>query len=297
VSGNQEEDDYESRRLFVRNLSSVTTTASLKESFSKFGEIDNATVVFDKETRVSKLYGFVVFKFVESANRALLHADREIDGRVATISRAGDFTEDSKTFAKVKGYKPPSKSTKAVPNSGTGTGSNGNSGFPARGGSKPANVSKHILQDQDDVVFVPPAVLSTDHSMGGRMSVPMANYGYPHHQQFMLPVQMGANSVMGQSNSLYGMHQHSQVGNPNGGGASAMGGNGSNILGSMNGGAGSYMGYADVSNSSYFNSDAMSGGNANNGAMMLVMGYPDVNGLDTVQQSFSNSGSMKYGYR
>lgn len=48
-------------KLFVHNLSWTTNSLKLKQYFSKFGQVNNANVLFDRSTGLSRGYGFVVF--------------------------------------------------------------------------------------------------------------------------------------------------------------------------------------------------------------------------------------------
>lgn len=58
------------RQLFVRGLAPSVTTQDLTDFFSESYPIKVAVVVLDKETKVSKGYGFVTFVDVEDAQRA-----------------------------------------------------------------------------------------------------------------------------------------------------------------------------------------------------------------------------------
>lgn len=58
------------KQLFVRSLAPNVTTEDLTEYFSESYPIKHALVVFDKETKVSKGYGFVTFADAEDAQRA-----------------------------------------------------------------------------------------------------------------------------------------------------------------------------------------------------------------------------------
>eukprot|EP01065_Artemidia_motanka_P002699 TRINITY_DN1126_c2_g1_i2.p1 TRINITY_DN1126_c2_g1~~TRINITY_DN1126_c2_g1_i2.p1 ORF type:complete len:588 (+),score=238.46 TRINITY_DN1126_c2_g1_i2:86-1765(+) len=57
--------------LYVKNLDDTVTTATLRESFSEFGEIISARVMQDRDTKVSKGFGFVCFRDPEAANKAV----------------------------------------------------------------------------------------------------------------------------------------------------------------------------------------------------------------------------------
>ncbi|XP_014274830.1 SRA stem-loop-interacting RNA-binding protein, mitochondrial [Halyomorpha halys] len=48
-------------KLFVYNLPWTTNSAKLRNYFSKFGQLSSANVVFDKNTGLTRGYGFIVF--------------------------------------------------------------------------------------------------------------------------------------------------------------------------------------------------------------------------------------------
>ncbi|MCI13635.1 heterogeneous nuclear ribonucleoprotein A3-like, partial [Trifolium medium] len=80
--------DTTRRKLFVRGLSGETTTDTLSSIFSSYGELDEAIVIFDKNTGRSKGYGFVVFKHVDGAILALKEPSKKIDGRMTVTQLA-----------------------------------------------------------------------------------------------------------------------------------------------------------------------------------------------------------------
>eukprot|EP00486_Rosalina_sp_Unknown_P015643 CAMPEP_0201594972 /NCGR_PEP_ID=MMETSP0190_2-20130828/192120_1 /ASSEMBLY_ACC=CAM_ASM_000263 /TAXON_ID=37353 /ORGANISM="Rosalina sp." /LENGTH=647 /DNA_ID=CAMNT_0048054789 /DNA_START=657 /DNA_END=2600 /DNA_ORIENTATION=+ len=69
------------RRLFVHSLAWKTDDESLADVFREYGELQEAVVIRDKKTGKSKGYGFVTFKYSESAQQALAEPNKKIDGR------------------------------------------------------------------------------------------------------------------------------------------------------------------------------------------------------------------------
>eukprot|EP01062_Namystynia_karyoxenos_P063180 TRINITY_DN55_c0_g1_i6.p1 TRINITY_DN55_c0_g1~~TRINITY_DN55_c0_g1_i6.p1 ORF type:complete len:608 (+),score=244.25 TRINITY_DN55_c0_g1_i6:88-1824(+) len=64
--------------LYIKNLDDTVTTAMLRESFAEFGEIVSAKVMTDRETRISRGFGFVCFRDTEHANKAV----QSMNGRI-----------------------------------------------------------------------------------------------------------------------------------------------------------------------------------------------------------------------
>lgn len=61
----------EKNKLFVGNLDSRVKWFHLKEFFSQYGEVSYTKVVFDRETKRSRGFGFIVFANEEDAANAL----------------------------------------------------------------------------------------------------------------------------------------------------------------------------------------------------------------------------------
>ncbi|OQE91829.1 hypothetical protein PENNAL_c0008G00955 [Penicillium nalgiovense] len=81
------------RTLFVRSLPTSATTESLAEYFSQSYIIKHAVVVCDKETKVSKGFGFVTFADVEDAESALKELNgSKFDGKIIRV----DYAESRK---------------------------------------------------------------------------------------------------------------------------------------------------------------------------------------------------------
>ncbi|PON73815.1 Splicing factor-like protein [Trema orientale] len=76
------------RKLFVRGLGAETTSESLRSLFASYGDLDEAIVIFDKNTGKSKGYGFVTFKNADGALLALKEPSKKIDGRITVTQFA-----------------------------------------------------------------------------------------------------------------------------------------------------------------------------------------------------------------
>eukprot|EP00922_Rhytidocystis_sp_ex-Travisia-forbesii_P043351 GHVS01064676.1.p1 GENE.GHVS01064676.1~~GHVS01064676.1.p1 ORF type:complete len:374 (-),score=82.63 GHVS01064676.1:1824-2945(-) len=83
-----------SRRLMVRNIAFCTTNEALYSKFSTFGDIEDYTIVREKDTNKSKGFGFVTFKRAESV-QAALNLSVLVDGRQLAVKLAADPVEDA----------------------------------------------------------------------------------------------------------------------------------------------------------------------------------------------------------
>lgn len=73
-------------KLFIGGLAGSVTSESMREFFSQFGKVVDATVMLDRETGRSKGFGFVSF---EGANvePILGFGNLEIDGKLVSLIR------------------------------------------------------------------------------------------------------------------------------------------------------------------------------------------------------------------
>lgn len=78
-----------SRKIFVGGLKWGVDSDVLRREFERFGEIEEATVVRDRETGRSKGFGFVTFVDENCAQQAISEMNgKEIDGRVVKVDFA-----------------------------------------------------------------------------------------------------------------------------------------------------------------------------------------------------------------
>ena len=85
-----------SKKLYVGNLAFSIDSDKLKEIFSEFGEIEEATVIIDKFSKRSKGFGFVTFTNDEEADKAISEMnDKEIEGRQIKVNEARPMEERS----------------------------------------------------------------------------------------------------------------------------------------------------------------------------------------------------------
>ncbi len=82
--------------IFVSNLSFDTTDEDLKDFFEEFGKVDSSKIVFDRETRRSRGFGFVEMPDEDEARKAIKSLDGgSVDGRPLKVSEAKPREERS----------------------------------------------------------------------------------------------------------------------------------------------------------------------------------------------------------
>jgi len=81
-------------KVYAGNLPWSISDERLKEIFSQFGEIEEATVIKDKFSGRSKGFGFVTFSDDAAANKAISEMnDKEVDGRKIKVNEAKPMEE------------------------------------------------------------------------------------------------------------------------------------------------------------------------------------------------------------
>uniref|UniRef100_A0A0D6QWL2 RRM domain-containing protein n=2 Tax=Araucaria cunninghamii TaxID=56994 RepID=A0A0D6QWL2_ARACU len=93
------------RKIFVRGLGWDTSSEALKSVFSQYGELEECTVIMDKGTGKSKGYGFVTFKHMEGAKRALKEPSKKIDSRMTACQMASTGPAPQQPTSEVTGRK------------------------------------------------------------------------------------------------------------------------------------------------------------------------------------------------
>ncbi|KAL5717242.1 hypothetical protein ACHQM5_010284 [Ranunculus cassubicifolius] len=80
--------DPSQRKLFVHGLGWETTSETLREFYSQYGELEECNVVTDKISGKSKGYGFLCFKHRRSAQKALKEPQKKIESRLTACQLA-----------------------------------------------------------------------------------------------------------------------------------------------------------------------------------------------------------------
>jgi RNA recognition motif-containing protein len=77
------------KKLFVGSLAWATDSSGLQAAFSRFGEIEEAIVISDRETGRSRGFGFVTFVDESSVVEAISEMNgSELDGRPVVVNEA-----------------------------------------------------------------------------------------------------------------------------------------------------------------------------------------------------------------
>ncbi len=79
------------KKLFVGSLAWATDSAGLRAAFERFGDIEEAQVISDRETGRSRGFGFVTFTEDGVTQQAISEMNgSELDGRPIVVNEARD---------------------------------------------------------------------------------------------------------------------------------------------------------------------------------------------------------------
>lgn len=81
-------------RVYVSNLPWTVSHQELKKYFSKFGFVSSANVIFDKNTGLSRNYGFVVFNSRESFENACNQNSHILEGNNLKVQPSSGTSEN-----------------------------------------------------------------------------------------------------------------------------------------------------------------------------------------------------------
>jgi RNA recognition motif-containing protein len=83
-------------KLYVGSLSYDTTEDKLREAFAKFGTVESATVIRDRDSDRSKGFGFVEMSSNSEAEKAMQGLNETLlDGRQIRVNHAQERPERS----------------------------------------------------------------------------------------------------------------------------------------------------------------------------------------------------------
>lgn len=77
-----------SLRIFVANLPWTVGTQELRHHFSEFGYVTSAKVIFDRNTGMSRGYGFVSFNNESAVSNVYNKQNHVLEGNVLTLNNA-----------------------------------------------------------------------------------------------------------------------------------------------------------------------------------------------------------------
>lgn len=81
-------------KIYVGNLPFKVRNDDLKDIFASYGEVTDAMVIQDRQTRRSKGFGFVTFDSDEAAQKAVSEMNgKEVQGRALKVSEAKEREE------------------------------------------------------------------------------------------------------------------------------------------------------------------------------------------------------------
>ncbi|XP_058210230.1 UBP1-associated protein 2C-like isoform X1 [Rhododendron vialii] len=80
--------DQAQRKLYIGGLSPETTTEMMLFFFGRHGEIEEGSVAYDKDSNKSRCFGFVTYKTVEAAKKAIDDPQKTLGGRNITVKLA-----------------------------------------------------------------------------------------------------------------------------------------------------------------------------------------------------------------
>jgi RNA recognition motif-containing protein len=77
--------------IFIANLNYKIQDKKLEEIFGEYGEVTSAKIIFDRETKRSKGFGFVEMPNEEQAIQAIEDLNGvELEGRQIVVKKAND---------------------------------------------------------------------------------------------------------------------------------------------------------------------------------------------------------------
>ncbi|XP_050244700.1 uncharacterized protein LOC126692928 isoform X5 [Quercus robur] len=88
LSGASTTPDLAQRKLYIGGLSPNITSEELLKYFEKHGDIEEGSVAYDKDTNVSRGFGFVTYKTVEAAKKAIDDPNKILGGRNIIVKLA-----------------------------------------------------------------------------------------------------------------------------------------------------------------------------------------------------------------
>ncbi|KAK6941909.1 RNA recognition motif domain [Dillenia turbinata] len=180
--------DLAQRKLFIGGLTPEVTSETLLNFFSRHGEIEEGSVAYDKDSNNSRGFGFVTYKTVEAAKRAIEDPQKTLGGRNITVkladSHKGRAPQTQLPPAAVPapvpmtaGYAPPTKPNISTPPIGYNYPQAAPTYPPSAYQSPPAAAAPYLSQPLNP--YVAAAVKKEPHGLPP--TAPMSLSGYPYY--------------------------------------------------------------------------------------------------------------------
>lgn len=83
-------------KLFIGNLPWTVSHNELRKYFSEFGQIVNATVMFNKNTGLSKGFGFVTFQSNEAVDKVLNTDTHVLEGAKLNVQPSDSHSKENR---------------------------------------------------------------------------------------------------------------------------------------------------------------------------------------------------------
>jgi RNA recognition motif-containing protein len=85
--------------IFVAKLNSETTADQIKELFSQYGKVSSTKLIMDRETGMSKCYGFVEMEDESEGNAAIEHLnDTHFMGNYIVVKKSEPREAEKRSF-------------------------------------------------------------------------------------------------------------------------------------------------------------------------------------------------------
>lgn len=93
-----------SNKIYVGNLPFSATNEALNELFAKFGKVDSAKIITDRDTGRSKGFGFVEMSSSDDANAAIEKLNgSDMGGRSLVVNEARPMEPRTRSFGGDRG--------------------------------------------------------------------------------------------------------------------------------------------------------------------------------------------------
>ena len=84
-------------KLYVGNLPFSADESQVREIFAQYGEIENLSLIMDRDTGRPKGFGFITFVTQQAAEKALEQNGKEVGGRALRVNVATDKPREARS--------------------------------------------------------------------------------------------------------------------------------------------------------------------------------------------------------